>query len=48
VSERFGVRTSFFLNGCVITGTVFVVWLGWLRRRRRERLAYDLPLPAVE
>jgi MFS family permease len=48
VSERFGVRTSFFLNGCVITGTVLVVWLGWLRRRRRERLAYDLPLPAVE
>jgi MFS family permease len=48
VSERFGVRTSFFLNGCVITGTVLIVWLGWLRRRRRERLAYDLPLPAVE
>lgn len=48
VSERFGVRTSFFLNGSIIVGTVFVVWLGWLRRRRAERLAYDVPLPAVE
>lgn len=48
VSEHLGVRTSYFLNGCVILGTVLIVWLGWLRRRRRERLAYDLPLPAVE
>ncbi len=48
VSEHFGVRTSFFLNGCIITSVVFVVWLEWLRRLRAERQASGLPLPAVQ
>jgi MFS family permease len=48
ISERFGVRISFFINGFVITGTVFVVWLSWLKRRRARQRAYEVPLPAVD
>jgi MFS family permease len=48
ISERFGVRVSFFLNGLVISGTVFVVWLSWLKRRRARERAYEVPLPATD